>query len=77
MKTYKIILSITTNNPDIPDWGLGKGVIATQEAVYKDGISEVMLACSLHDVASELIKEMITIKPTKQLLIVESDEDED
>ena len=62
MKIYKIIISVTTNNPDIPDWGLGKGVLTTQEAVYKDDITDLQLAMSLNDLADNLIKDTITIK---------------
>lgn len=62
MKKYKIILSIKSENPDLPDWGLGKGVLSSQEAEYKDDISNIHLNMSLNDIAENLIKETINIK---------------
>jgi hypothetical protein len=61
-KTYKIILTVTSNNPDLPDWGLGKGVLATQEVIYDaDKASDIMIAANLNAQADELIKNTINI----------------
>lgn len=61
-KKYKIIISVTTNNTDIPDWGLGKGVLATQEVIYPADVPDYSIASSINEIADDLIKNTITIK---------------
>ena len=66
LKTYKITLKVISHNSkeELPDWGLGYGVLATQEVEYNvtdKKIPDVHLVTSLKEVANQLIDDTIEV----------------
>ena len=59
-KNIKVKLKIKSNNPNLPDWGLGPGILAEQEVIFDDSnVSEIQIASMLNEVYNNLVKDNI------------------
>jgi len=59
VKQFEIQIKATSENA--PDWGLGKGVMATQEVTFPDDIKKFWVTKGLMDAGDNLLKDTVTV----------------
>jgi hypothetical protein len=65
-KTFKITVGVITSKPEkLPDWGLGPGILTSQEAIIKEkDLNNEFLYHNLYEIGKEIRDNTIEIKIT-------------
>lgn len=66
-KTYKITIEvISTTGKEVPDWGLGPGILAEQKVVIKNKyLKNPFLHQRLYSIGQDIIEDIIKINITE------------
>ena len=59
---FKLIVSVESDRDDLPDWGMGPGVLGEQEVVYDVTHREGLLACALAEHSQELVHKLVNVR---------------